>query len=155
MTSSFILGSVWVEKVENRNFFVFHPICLKFGIVGNFEMLITKRKLKLKLENDLSKKFAIFYRFKPKLYKALFNNSAAMATVDVPWYWFVFKTKAYQYMVKVTKFELPTVYRFSTAEGRPSLWVDSAPPPGLFRVNVSAQEREDPACGWIPPPWPV
>ena len=32
-------------------------ICLKFGIEGNFQMLITKRKPKLKLENDLSKKF--------------------------------------------------------------------------------------------------
>ena len=56
MTSSCILGSVWVKKVENPNFFVFYPICLKFGIAGNFEMLITKSKPKLKLENDLSKK---------------------------------------------------------------------------------------------------
>ena len=56
MTSSCILGSVWVKKVENPNFFVFYPICLKFGIEGNFEMLITKSKPKLKLENDLSKK---------------------------------------------------------------------------------------------------
>ena len=37
--------------------------------------------------------------------------------------------KAYQYIVKVTKFELPTAYRFITAEGRTSLWTDSAPPP--------------------------
>ena len=58
-----------------------------------------------------------------------------MATVDVPWDWFVFKMKAYQYIVQVTKFELSTAYRFSTAEGRTSLWTDSTPPPpGLFRV---------------------
>ena len=56
MTSSCILGSVRVKKVENPNFFVFYPIFLKFGIGGNFEMLITKSKPKLKLENDLSKK---------------------------------------------------------------------------------------------------
>ena len=56
MTSSCILGSVWVKKVENPNFFVFYPICLKFGIGGNFKMLITKNKRKLKLENDLSEK---------------------------------------------------------------------------------------------------
>ena len=31
-------------------------ICLKFDIGGNVEMLITKSKSKLKLENDLSKK---------------------------------------------------------------------------------------------------
>ena len=55
MTSSCILGSVPVKKVENPNFFVFYPICLKFGIGHNFEMLITKSKPKLKLENDLSK----------------------------------------------------------------------------------------------------
>ena len=56
MTSSFILCSVQIKKAENPNFFVFYPICLKFGIGGNFEMLITKSKPKLKLENDLSKK---------------------------------------------------------------------------------------------------
>ena len=56
MTSPCILGSVLVEKVENRNFFVFHPICLKFGIGGNVEMLITKRRPELKLESGLSKK---------------------------------------------------------------------------------------------------
>ena len=62
MASYFILGSVRVKKkVENRKFFAFHLICLKFGIGGNFEMLITKRKPKLKLENDLNKKFAILY----------------------------------------------------------------------------------------------
>ena len=32
MTSSCILGSVPMKKVENPNFFVFNPICLKFGI---------------------------------------------------------------------------------------------------------------------------
>ena len=43
-----------------------------------------------------------------------------MATVDVPWDWFVFRIQAYQYIVKVTKFELPTAYRFSTEEGEPA-----------------------------------
>ena len=57
------LGSVRLKKVENLNFFGFDPICLKFGIGGNFEMLITKSEPKLKLENDLSEKNAIFYRF--------------------------------------------------------------------------------------------
>ena len=52
-----------------------------------------------------------------------------MATEDVPWDWLVFRMKAYQYIVKVTKFELPTAYRFSTAEGRTSLYADSTPPP--------------------------
>ena len=65
--------------MENPNFFVFHPICLKFGTGGNFEMLITKGKPKLKLENDLNKKIAVFYRFQPKLYQALFNNGIVMA----------------------------------------------------------------------------
>ena len=56
MMSSCILGSIRLKKVENPNFFVFYPICLKFGTGGNFEMLIIKSKPKLKLENDLSKK---------------------------------------------------------------------------------------------------
>ena len=44
------------KKVENPNFFGFHPICLKFSIGANLEMIVTKRELKLKLENDLNKK---------------------------------------------------------------------------------------------------
>ena len=62
MTSSGILGFVQVKKAENPNFFVFHPICLKFSMGDNFEMQITKRKPKLKLEND-EQKIAVFYRF--------------------------------------------------------------------------------------------
>ena len=55
MTPFCILGSIQVEQVENWNFSVFHSICLKFGKEGNFETLITKRRPKLKQENDLSK----------------------------------------------------------------------------------------------------
>ena len=56
MTSSCIFSSVQVtEKVENLDFLAFNPICLKFGRRGNFEMLITKGKPKLKLENAFSK----------------------------------------------------------------------------------------------------
>ena len=44
------------------------------------------------------------------------------------------KTKAYKFILKVKKFQLPTVYSFSTAEGETWLWVDSAPP-GLNRVK--------------------
>ena len=32
--TSCTLGSVRVEKVENESFFVFHSICLKFGMGG-------------------------------------------------------------------------------------------------------------------------
>ena len=95
MTSSCILGSVRVKKVGNPNFFVFYPICLKFGMGGNFEMLITKSKPKLKLENDLSKKLEFSTDFSQKFYRAPFNNSITMATVDVPWGWFVFRIQAY------------------------------------------------------------
>ena len=52
------------KKVENPNFFVFYSICLKFVIAGNFEMLITKSKPKLKLENDLSKKLQFSTHFR-------------------------------------------------------------------------------------------
>ena len=63
MMSSCILGSVPVEKSKNWNFFVYHPICLEFGIGGNFKTLIIKRRHKLKVENDLREKMEIFYRF--------------------------------------------------------------------------------------------
>ena len=47
----------------------------------------------------------------------------------------VFKLKAYKIILKVRKFQLPTYYRFSTAEAGTWLWVDSAPPPRLNRVK--------------------
>ena len=77
MTSSSILGSILVKKVENPNFFVFYPICLKFGIGGNFGMLITNSKPKLKLENDLSKNcnFLPFSR----------NFTKHPSTIALPW----------------------------------------------------------------------
>ena len=54
MTSSCISDSIWVKK-EKILTVLLHQICLKFGKGGNFEMLITKSKPKLKLENHLSK----------------------------------------------------------------------------------------------------
>ena len=48
MTSSCILGSVRVEESRKPDLRGFHPICLEFGIGGNFDTLITKRKPKLK-----------------------------------------------------------------------------------------------------------
>ena len=32
MTSSCILGSVWVKKAKTPNFFILYPNCLKVGI---------------------------------------------------------------------------------------------------------------------------
>ena len=55
MTSSCILGSVWVEKSRKSELRCFSSDLLEIGIGGNFEMLITKRRHKLKLENNLSK----------------------------------------------------------------------------------------------------
>ena len=56
------------KNVENPQPFCFYPICLKFGEGGNFKMRITKRKLKLELKNDLSKKN---YNFLPILAKII------------------------------------------------------------------------------------
>ena len=77
MTSSCILGSVRL-KVENPNFLVFYPICLKFGIGDNFEMLITKSKPKLKLQNDLSKKMQFSTDFSQ-------NFTEHPSTIALPW----------------------------------------------------------------------
>ena len=44
------------------------------------------------------------------------------------------KMKAYKFILKVTKFQLPTLYHFSTP------------------FAVLAQQREEHECEWIPPP---
>ena len=69
------------KKVENPNFFAFHQICLKFGTGGgggNFEILITKSKPKLKLENDLSKKLQFSTDFSQ-------NFTEHPSTIALPW----------------------------------------------------------------------
>ena len=66
------------KKVENPNFFVFNPICLKFDIGGNFEMLITKSNPKLRLENHLSRKMHIFTDFSQ-------NFIDHPSTIALPW----------------------------------------------------------------------
>ena len=58
-----------------------------------------------------------------------------METVGVPRDSYVLKTKAYKFILKVRKFQLPTVYSFSTAEGETWLWVDSDPPPCLIGLK--------------------
>ena len=68
------------------------------------------------------------------MYQALFNNSVAMATVDASWDQFVFKMKGYKHILKVKELQLPIAYRFSTAERKPSLWVDS-PRPSCLGLN--------------------
>ena len=115
------------KKVENPNFFVFYPIRLKFGIGGKFEILITKSEPELKLENDLSKKMQFSTDFSK-------NFTEHRSIIALPWQqWMSHGTGLYsefkpiRYIVKVTKFELLTAYRFSTVEGRTSLWADSAP----------------------------
>ena len=78
MTSSCILGSVWLKKVENPNFFVFNLICLKFGIGSNFEMLITKRNPKLRLDDNFSRKMQVSTDFS-QIY------TEHPATIALPW----------------------------------------------------------------------
>ena len=66
------------KKVENPNFFVFYPICLKFAIGGNCEVLITKSKPKLKSENDLSKTLQFSTDFSQ-------NFTEHPSTIALPW----------------------------------------------------------------------
>ena len=78
------------KKVENPNFFVFNPICLNFGIGGNFEMLITKRNPKLRLKNDLSgKKMQVSTNFSQ-------NFTDHPSTIALPWQqWMSHRTGLY------------------------------------------------------------
>ena len=78
MTSSCILGSVRLKKVENPNVFVFNLICFKVGIGGNFEMLITKSNPKLRLENDLNRKMQFLTDFSQ-------NFTEHPLTIALPW----------------------------------------------------------------------
>ena len=55
MTSYCNLGSVWVEKGRKSELLCFSSDLLEIWYRGNFEMLITKRKPKLKIGNDLGK----------------------------------------------------------------------------------------------------
>ena len=101
---------------------------------GTFEMLITKSKPKLRLENDLNKKCNYLSNL-AKFCRAPFNNSITMATADVPWDWFVFRIKAYLLVYnksqKVsTSYCLP--FQHSRGKNQP---VGRFRPPGLFRVN--------------------
>ena len=97
-------------------------------------MLITKRRPKLKLENVLRRK-TISTDFSE-------NYTKHPSTIALPWQqWISYGTVCIQiesllkaYLVKVRKFQLPTAYSFSSAEGRTSLRAD-CPPPDLFRVN--------------------
>ena len=95
MTSSCILGSVWLKKVENPNFSVFKSSLLEIWYGGNFEMLITKSNPKLRLGNDLRRKMQFSTGFSQKFFRAPFNNSVTMATVDIPWDWFVFRIQSF------------------------------------------------------------
>ena len=71
-------GLCSAKKGENLNFFVFNPTCLKFGIGGNFEMLITKSNPKLRLENDLSRKLQFSTDFSQ-------NFTEHPSTIALPW----------------------------------------------------------------------
>ena len=78
MTSSYILGSIRLKKVKSPNFFVFNPICLKFGIGVNFEMLITNSNHKLRLEDDLSRKMQLSTDFSQTF-------TEHPSTIALPW----------------------------------------------------------------------
>ena len=66
------------KKVKNPNFFVFHPISFKFGMGSTFEMLITKRKPELKLENDLNTKLQFSTDFRQ-------NYTKHSLIIALPW----------------------------------------------------------------------
>ena len=54
------------------------------------------------------------------------------------------KTKAYKFILKVRKCQLPTVYSLSTAEGETWLRVDSVPPDliGLRIVKIKCPSHD-------------
>ena len=67
-----------MSKALPGNSEIFDDVIMKFGIGGNLEMLITKKKPKLKLENDFSKKLQFSTDFSQNFTK----HSSAIA---LPW----------------------------------------------------------------------
>ena len=63
ITSSCIFCSFRIENSRKSELLCFSSNLIEIWYGGNFEMRITKRRLKLKLENVFSQKNAIFYRF--------------------------------------------------------------------------------------------
>ena len=85
MTSYCILGSIRVENSRKRELLCFSSDLLEIryeggggGGGGNFDMLITKRRPKLKLENLLSKKL----QFSTDFCK---NYTKHSLTIVLPW----------------------------------------------------------------------
>ena len=134
MMSYCILGSVQLKKVENPNFFVFNPICLQFGMGGNFEMLITKSNPKLRLENDLSRKMQFSTDFSQKFTKhpSTMATMVTMATVDVPWDWFCIQNSSLLVYSKSQKVSASYCLMLQPSRG-----------------------KNQPVGGFFPPPWPV
>ena len=117
------------KKVENPNFFVFKPICLKFDTGGNFEMLITKSNPKLKLENDLSRKMQFFNNFrKKKLPRTLQqlryhgNSGCSMGQVCI-------QNSSLLVYSKSLKVSAEYCLPFQHSKGKNKHGADSAPPP--------------------------
>ena len=54
-------------------------------------MIITKRRPKLKLKDDSREKLQFSIDFSQNYAKCPSTYSVAIATIDVPWDWFVFK----------------------------------------------------------------
>ena len=78
MTSSSILGSAPVEKSRKSELLCFSSDLLEIWYGGNLEMLITKRRPKLKLENDLSQKLQLSSNFGQ-------NYAKHSSTIALPW----------------------------------------------------------------------
>ena len=137
MTSSCILGSVRLKKEENPNFFVSYPICSKFGIGNNFEMLITKSNPKLRLENDLSRKLQFSTDFSQ-------NSTKHPSTIALPWQQWCpmvcIQNSSLLAFSKIQKVSASYCLPFQHSRGKNQpVGGFRPPPPGLFRVKVSAQ----------------
>ena len=83
------------KKVENPNFFALNPICLKFGIGGNFEMLITKVTLNWDYKTIWEEKMHFSTDFSQNFTEHPSTIALPWPTVIVPWDWLLFRIQAY------------------------------------------------------------
>ena len=84
MRSSCISSSVGIEKSRKLELLCFSSDLLEIWYRGNFEMLITKRRPKLKLENNLSKKLQFSTDFSQ-------NYTKHSSTIALPWKQWMFR----------------------------------------------------------------
>ena len=124
LTSSCILGSVWVENTKKSKLLCFSSNLLEICYRGNLEMVITKKaRIETRKPFDKKMQFSI---------DSSQNYAKLSSRIAFTWQ---------QWMSDGTSLHLEwKLTRYSKSQSL-----------SFLLLTVSAQRREDPGCGWSPP----